>query len=444
MTEKYRKHFDPEWETSEPGSLLPKIESRLKEQLSYTYENSPLYRRKFDEAGTDPSCVGVDDLSRLPFTVKDEVRKTQEESPPLGGHACVGWEEVSRVHASSGTTGKPTLVGATERDREMWNDLVARSLWAQGARPESRAWVALSMGWWIAGLQFLEGLQHLGAAVLPGGNTEPSRSLRVVGETGLDFVISTPSFVEYLAKVAGENDLDPKNLGVRNMGLGGEPGAGNPHTRRQIEAVWGCKVHDCMGTADMCTVVWSECEVRDGMHFMGQGFIIPEIVDPGTGSSIEAVKGATGELVYTAIHRECTPLIRYRMNDIIEVVDDAPCSCGRTSYRIRCLGRADDMLVVRGVNVYPSAVADVVRSMRPRVSGHLQIQGDGSGPSAEPPVRIKVEHAGDPDLEGLKKELERRIRHELIFASEVELVEPGSLAPTGDMKTKLVARGKEA
>jgi phenylacetate-CoA ligase len=440
MPDKYRKHFDPEWETSDPEALAPRVEERLRAQLVYTYENSPLYHRKFDEAGVDPAGVGLGDLERLPFTVKDEVRRTQEAAPPLGEHACVGWEGVSRIHASSGTTGRPTLVGATVRDRGMWSELVARSMWAQGARPDSRAWVALSMGWWIAGLQFLEGLQHLGAAVLPGGNTEPARSFSVVSETGLDFVISTPSFVQYLAGLAWENGLDPAAFGIENMGLGGEPGAGNPHTRSQIQDTWGCKVYDCMGTADVCTVVWSECEAQDGMHFMGQGFVIPELVDPASGEPVEAVKGATGELVYTAIYRECTPLIRFRMNDIVEVVDDAPCSCGRTSYRIRCLGRADDMLIVRGVNVYPSAVADVVRSFRPRVTGHVQIRADGPGPSVEPPVEIKVEHGGDGDLTGLKREIEARLRQELIFASNVELVEPGTLAPKGSMKTRLVVR----
>jgi phenylacetate-CoA ligase len=437
----HRKHFDPEWETSDPEALAPEIERRMKSQLVYTYERSPFYRRKFDEAGVSPPNVSLSDLPNIPFTTKGEVRESQAASPPLGEHACVGWEDISRVHASSGTTGKPTLVGATANDRGMWNDLVARSLWAQGARPDSRAWVALSMGWWIAGLQFLEGLQFLGAAVLPGGNTEPPRSLRVVGETGLDYVISTPSFANYLAGVARENGIEPSSLGVKNMGLGGEPGAGNPHTRKQIEEAWGAKVYDCMGTADICTVVWSECEARNGMHFMGGGYVVPEIVDPESGTPLEASKGATGELVYTAIRRECTPLIRYRMGDMVEVADDGPCSCGRTSYRIRCLGRTDDMLIVRGVNVYPSAVADIVRSLRPRVTGHIEIKADGDGPSVEPPVRIRVERdegTGDPDK--LKKEIEGRIREELIFSSSVELVESGTLAPKGGMKTKLVAR----
>jgi phenylacetate-CoA ligase len=158
MPDEYRQYFDPEWETSDREALAPKVEERLVAQISYNYENSPFYRRKFGEAGLDPSSVGLGDLGRLPFTVKDEVRRTQEEALPLGEHACVGWEEISRIHASSGTTGEPTLVGATVRDRQMWNALVARSMGAQGARPNSRAWAALSLGWWIAGLQFLEGL----------------------------------------------------------------------------------------------------------------------------------------------------------------------------------------------------------------------------------------------------------------------------------------------
>lgn len=440
MSEKYRQHFDPQWEAADPESLAPKLEERLRTQLLYSYENSPLYRRKLDEAGIDPAGVGLAELGDLPFTVKDEVRASQQAAPPLGEHACAGWEDISRIHASSGTTGKPTLVGATPRDRQMWNELVSRCMWAQGARPDSRAWVALSLGWWIAGLQFLEGLQHLGAAALPGGNTEAVRSFSVVQETGLDFMISTPSFAQYLARTAREAGLDPASLGLENMGLGGEPGAGNPHTRRELEEAWGCKVYDCMGTADFCTTVWSECEAQDGMHFLGQGFIIPEIIDPETAKPVEPVQGTMGELVYTAIWRECTPLIRFRMGDLVEVVGDGPCECGRTGYRIRCHGRADDMLICRGVNVYPSAVADVVRALRPRVTGHIEIQADGPGPMVEPPMRIKVEYEEESELEALKAELEQNIRRELIFQPSVDMVPKGTLAPQGGMKTKLVAR----
>jgi phenylacetate-CoA ligase len=442
MSDQWPKYWDPEWETADPTALAQKEEERLRDQLAYVYDNSPLYRRKFDYAGVDPSRVRLQDLARLPLTTKKEIRGSQENAPPLGEHACVDWAKISRIHASSGTTGRPTLVGATQRDREMWNDLVARCMWAQGARPESRAWVALSMGWWIAGLSFLEGLQHLGAAVLPGGNTEPERSFSVVQETGLDFMISTPSFAQYLAQTARDRlDLDPASLGLQSMGLGGEPGASLPHIRQQLEETWGCKVYDCMGTADFSTVIWSECEVQHGMHFLGRGFIIPEILDLETEAPLEPKGGARGELVYTAIWRECTPLIRFRMGDLVEVVEDGKCDCGRTGLRIYPLGRADDMLIVQGVNVYPSAVADVVSAFRPRVTGHIEIQADGQGPVVQPPVRIRVEHdEGEQDLDALQAELEKDIRQKLVFRAAVELVPKGTLAPQGGMKTQLVAR----
>lgn len=434
------EYWDQEWETASPEALLPKIEERLKEQVAFTYRHSLFYQRKFDEAGVDPFNMTINDLARLPFTTKEEIRRSQEAAPPLGEHACVGWDKISRLHASSGTTGRPTLVGATMRDREMWNELVARCLWAQGARPGSRSWVALSMGWWIAGLSFYEGLEHLGAAVLPGGNTEVARSFAVVQQTGLDYMISTPSFVQYLARYAQEElKVDPRTLGLKHMGLGGEAGAGLPHIRKQIEETWGCKVYDCMGTADFCTVIWSECEAQKGMHFQGQGFIIPEIVDLHTQKPLEPKRGVVGELVYTAIYRECTPLIRFRVGDLVEVVDHEPCQCGRTGLRIRCKGRVDDMLTCQGVNIYPSAVADVAASFKPRTTGHIQIKA-GQGPVVHPPVQIRIEYDQEDNLTALKEELERTIRDQLIFRASVELVPKGTLAPKGGMKTPLVAR----
>lgn len=229
--------------------------------------------------------------------------------------------------------------------------------------------------------------------MLPSGNNEPARTLSVLQITGADFAISTPSFITYLARLAqDELGLDPRSIGLKNIGLGGEPGAGLPDVRRQIQETWGAKVYDCMGTADFCTVIWSECECQDGMHFFGQGYIIPELLDPLTGEVIEAKKGVVGELLYTAIHRECTPLIRFKIGDLVEVVGDGTCDCGRTGIRISCVGRADDMLIVQGVNVYPSAVADVVSSFRPRTTGEIRIFADGAGPNVQPPVRIQVEY----------------------------------------------------
>ncbi len=441
MSTQTPSYWDPHWETTPPDDLSPAIEERLRDQLRYVDDRSPFYRQKFAEAGIDPDHIGLDELAELPFTTKEEVRNSQEQEPPLGLHACVGWPEISRIHASSGTTGQPTLIGLTQRDREMWSELIARCMWSMGARPESRAWVAATLGWWIAGLTFVDSLQQLGAAVLPAGHTEPGRTFSVLQRTGVDFVISTPSFVKYLAKFAREEmDLDVATLGIRHMALGGEPGAGFPHTRRQLEEQWGCKVYDSMGTADFSTLIWSECEAQDGMHFLGQGFIIPELIDPDNGEPVAPEQGVTGELVYTAIWRECTPLIRFRIGDFAEVLGHGRCSCGRTSFRIRVAGRTDDMLISQGVNIYPSAVADVVAGMRPQTTGQVQIQAGYEGPSIEGPVPITVEYDEASDLSALKTELEDRVRKELIIRADVELVPKGTLAPESGMKSPLVRR----
>lgn len=439
-----RPCWNPELETPDPEQLAPVEEQRLREQLAWVWERSPFYRQKLAAAGVDVAAVRLADLAGLPFTTKDEVRRTQEEAPPLGGHTCVPLSEVVRIHASSGTTGAPTLVGATARDRQMWVELMCRCLWAEGARPGQRAMVALSMGWWIAGVSFVDALQHLGVTLLPAGNVEPARTLAVVQRLGVDFVATTPSFAAYLADFAQNRlDLDPARLGVRHLALGGEPGAGIPEVRRQLQETWGCPVYDSMGTADFSTLVWSECEYRNGMHFLGQGFILPEILDPATLRPIALTPGATGELVCTAIWRQCVPLIRFRIGDLVRVEGTGRCGCGRTGLRIRCIGRVDDMLIVRGVNVYPSAVLDVVASLAPRTTGEMQIVLDRPGTRQEPPLRVVAEYgpAAD-DLDALKTSLEGEMRQRLIVQTVVELVPPGTLTPKGAMKRQLVVHAK--
>jgi phenylacetate-CoA ligase len=438
-----RAYWDPFWETSEPRELVPQIEERLRWQLRYVVERAPFYREKLAGLPLDLERIRLEELAELPFTSKDEVRRSQEEHGPLGGHACVGWDEVSRIHTSSGTTGNPTLVGATRRDRETWNEVMSRCMWATGVRPGDRAWVAVALGWWVAGLTFVEALQHLGAAVLPSGHTEPARTFRVLQRTGVDYVNSTPSFMKYLAGFArNELDLDPRSLGLKHIAVGGEPGGGLPQVRGQLEEAWGCPVYDNMGTADFATLIWSECEAQDGMHFLGDGLIIAELIDPLTEAPVAPEAGVRGEIVYTAIQRECTPLVRFRVGDIAEVLGTGRCRCGRTSFRIRCIGRTDDMLICQGVNIHPSAVADVVASLRPRTTGLLQIEAGGPGPSVEPPVPITVEFGEEPDLEGLAAELEQRIRRELVFRAKVQLVPSGTLA-RGGMKSALVRRSLE-
>jgi phenylacetate-CoA ligase len=254
-------------------------------------------------------------------------------------------------------------------------------------------------------------------------------------------MISTPSFVRYLARVAREElDLDPASLGLRHMSLGGEPGAGLPHIRREIEREWGAKVHDAMGTADLCTLLWSECDEQAGMHFQAHGAVLLELLDVETGRVVEPREGARVEPVYTSLQRECTPLLRFRSRDLLEVLGVGRCACGRTGLRVRCVGRTDDMLICQGVNIYPSAVADVVVSLRPRTTGVVEVHADSDGPAVAAPVRLTVEYQDDDELDSLRAELERRVREMLLFRASVDLVPKGTLEREGKMKTAMVRR----
>jgi len=439
-----QRYWNEAMETIDPARLWKLEDERLRWQLRWVWERSPFYRQKFADAGIDPLTIGRDSLHRLPFTLKDEIRRTQDEYPPLGGHACVPLHEVARIHASSGTTGKPTLVGLTEADSRAWNEILARFFWATGVRPGTRVWLAVTLGWYIAGLSFYEALREIRATVYPSGTMEASRTFNILRRAGVDYMVSSPTFVNYLTNVARERlGIDPASFGLKAMALGGEPGAGVPQIRQQIEETWQCKVYDAMGTADFAPILWTECEAQAGMHFIGQGFVIVEFIDPTTGQPVEPKEGMLAELAYTAIARECVPLIRFRIGDLVRIEGTDTCVCGRTGIRIRCVGRVDDMFIVRGVNVFPSAVADVIASFRPRVTGEFQIRLPPRGLPIEPPVPIVVECGPEPgDLHKLKKDIEEAIRAQLIFRANVLLVPYGELAPTGAMKRQVIVRSE--
>jgi phenylacetate-CoA ligase len=256
-------------------------------------------------------------------------------------------------------------------------------------------------------------------------------------------MIGTPSMVTHLGEVAEEVIGEPAAaLSVRKIIVGGEPGGGVPAIRGRMEELWGADVRDMMGGADFGCTYWGECDEKDGMHLCSQGCLHVEIVDPITLEPLPIEAGVTGELVYTAIARRATPLLRYRMGDII-TVNATSCSCGRTGYKIKAHGRADDMLIVRGINVFPAAVKDVVMQFIPQTTGILRILVDFEGHSTFQPLQVRVEHAhevpGD-QLQALKSALENRIRNVLTVSAVVTLVPEGSLERPGVQKEKLIER----
>lgn len=437
----YSEYWNARIETMPLEELRVIQDIKLQKQMRYVYERSPFYRRKFDSIGMKPEHIkSIEDLSELPFTTKEELRQSQVESPPLGLHMAADLDRVVRVHSSSGTTGRPVFVGITEHDRQTWIEIVSRLWWCQGTRPTSRLIVGYGMGIFVGGLTMYDGLMNIGAMFIPIGTGASERLLDTLQTFKADILACTPSYAIYLAEFArNKAGLDPKRLGVKRIQCGAEPGGGVPGVRDRIAAEWDALVTESIGSADVSGIYAAQCDELQGNHFLAPDYVVYEIIDPDSGKVLPIEDGVTGEIVITHIDRECVPLVRYRLRDHM-LVNTAPCKCGRTGHRLRCIGRTDDMLIVLGVNVFPAAVKDVISDLRPRATGEIQILLDKPGPKVDPPLKVRVEYAPDvADLEGLKKEAEDIIRARLVVPASVELVPMGTL-PRFEMKSQLVKK----
>lgn len=423
-----------------PSELKRLQEERLRKQVEYVYRHSLFYRSKLQQAGIAPSDIqSLEDLQLLPFTTKDELRESQAAAPPLGLHSAVSLDDVIRIHASSGTTGRPTYVGVTRHDHEVWKEIMSRVFYTNGIRAQNRVVFAMGLTFFV-GSAAKDGIENIGAAFIPIGTGASERVIASIQDLQGDVLFCTPSYAIYLADyVRSKFSIEPKELGIKLISTGAEPGAGMPEIRKRIEEDWGCKVVECMGNADMAPVLFGECFRQDGMHFVAPDYVICEVIDSETGESLPLTENCVGELVYTAIDRECVPLLRFRTRDLV-TVDASPCACGRQGFRLRCIGRTDDMLIVRGVNVFPSAIRDVVNGFYPRTTGEVQIVLKQKPPLVHPPLQLRIEYSdsvAESERERLKKEIEEVLRNKLIFTAEVNLVPPGTL-PRFEMKAKLV------
>ncbi len=412
------------------------------EHLGYVTSHSEFYQRKF--GGAAAKVRSLAQLADLPFTTKAEVRESLLARPPLGLHAAAPLDSIVQIQSSSGTTGMPTFVGATSEDLATWNSMGARVFYANGFRPRDWVMHAYAMGrGFVGGLVNVEHLQHLGCCVIPlGAESGTERLLRAIEHLKPVAMCATPSMVSHLGTAAPEVLGKPaRELSVRKISVGGEPGAGEPAIRAQMESLWGADVRDMMGGADFGSTYWAECAHKDGMHLCSQGALHVEIVDPETLEPLAIEEGTTGEVVYTTLARRATPLIRYRMGDLVSV-SAMGCDCGRTGYRIKAHGRTDDMLIVRGVNVFPAAIKEVVVGLRPRTTGYLKIDIDFPGHSTYEPLNLRVEVAGGdtgafPNLAG---EIQQAIRSALSVGTAVSLVPEGAIERPGTQKEKLVER----
>jgi phenylacetate-CoA ligase len=429
----WARYFDERIETMPPAWTRRLEEERLAEQVASCYERSPFYRRKLEDAGIRPDQVErLEDLAGLPFTTKEELRASQEESPPYGDYVCVDGIEIVRVHLSSGTTGKPLVMPYTERDVTTSAEVGARAFWAAGVRPDDTVLHCLSYSFYTGGVSDHAALEATGAAMIPVGLGQSARLLELWRDLRPTALFSTITYPVHLAETAAERGVDPRSLGLAKLVVTGEPGGQIAATRTRLEELWGAVVGDTYGLSEVWGTLAGECEDREGLHFSGQDAALVELIEPESGEPIPVEEGARGELVFTHLHREAAPLIRFRSRDIAEVLG-IECPCGRTGFRFRVVGRSDDMFRVRGVNVFPSAVEEL---MREQGVDRFAIVLDSF--PVEPPVRILVE-----GVNGRERELAQAVRARLGFTCEIA----PAILPRSEAKSKRLYRvydGEEA
>ena len=431
--------YDRETETRPVEEQFAQDQDRYRAQIRYLFENSAFYQNKLRASGIngpDEIC-DLAEIGNLPFTEKDELRKTQAEMPPFGEHLSCRPEDLQRIFSTSGTTGVPCYLGLTHNDIEMYATNVARGYSAAGFSKGQRIVVGFNAGPFVAGAVYY-GFDRIGCTVIPVGTGNTERLVTAIQKLDATGISCTPSYGLYLIDWCQQHGIDTQSLGLTNMITAGEPGGGDPLIRQRIQDAFGCKVRESMGIGDVSLSVWAEDDDGDGMHFMARGFVHVELIDPSTGEPIEWADGAEGELVYTALQREAMPLLRFRSRDHV-VVNMQPNPTGRTGPRIRCIGRTDDMLIVRGVNLFPSAIRSILNEFTPAVSGMLQIRPKEQGVLQAPPLPVNVELGkGVHDSDGaLKERLAAEIRSRLLVNTEIQLVPYGSI-PRETYKAKLI------
>jgi phenylacetate-CoA ligase len=430
--------LEPEVETRPWAEQRAVDDASYRAQVAYMLERSALYRDKLGAAGiaSADDAGGLDDIARLPLTEKAEIRATVTPESPIGAHLCAAPEEIVRIYSTSGTTGTPSYIPLTASDLENWIAGSARSYAASGIAPGQRIVSTYNAGPFAAGAA-LASFERIGLCHIPVGTGNTERLIRAIELLRPEAAVLTPSYAAHLVEWAAERGVDLRASSVERVLVAGEPGGGEPAFRAALEEGWGARVSEAMGIGDIGVSLWGECEEQDGMHLGARGFVYPELIDPNSGAALVLEDGAAGELVLTHLRHRAAPLLRFRTRDHV-VVRTGTCACGRTSPRVRCVGRTDDMLIVRGVNVFPAAVREVVSTFAPDVSGHILVRPGAPGVKQEPPLPVRVELARGAGADAaLADAIREKLRNALVVQTRVELVPWGTLQRS-EYKSKLV------
>ncbi len=415
-------YYQPDIETMSRENLEALQLERLQALVKRVYQKIPFYKESFDKAGINPEDIkSLADLTKLPFTVKQDMR----DAYPFGLFA-VPRKDVVRVHCSSGTTGTATVVGYTQKDLENWGDCFARALYGAGCGPDSTLQIAYGYGLFTGGLGAHNGGERAGCTVLPMSTGNTKRQVRLMKDFDVDCLCCTPSYALNIAEVAQEEGYDVHEFPIHAGILGAEPCS--EATRAEIEQKMGIQVYDIYGLSEvMGPGVACECEKQHGLHVCEDQFII-EILDPKTLQPVP--DGEWGEVVFTTLCKECSPLVRYRTRDISRILV-GECECGRTFRRMdRIAGRTDDMMILRGVNVFPSQIEEEIVSF-PEIAPQYQLILTTKGTLDHAELRVETVPEFPFDeirrLEKLKKDLQKALKENLQIAVDVKIVEPKTI-----------------
>ncbi len=433
------------------GDALEELRwAKLQRQIQYCYRTSSYYRGKLREVGAEPRDIRTwNDFRRLPVLLtKEDQRRSQEaslreEGHPYGTYACAPVESIVGAYTTSGTTGAPTFYLFTMHDFAVHNEITARVFWRAGLRAGDTLLWAFGTGAWVAGA-IPPCFRHMGVRSINVGTEGGSEAvLRFTLLTRPETLVATPSMLEYLIERAPQvTGRSVSELGLVRLVSGGEPGAGLPDTRRRLSEAFGAPIYDFIGPTSQFGYVSCNWPDYEGMHNVAPDLHLwgEDLVDPVTKEPIEVRDGAIGEAYMTDLEREAGPVLKYAYGDILQVFT-APCRCGLPGNRIKILGRADDMLIVKGVNVYPAAIKSVVNGFVPRTTGAMRIVLTERPPRVEPPLRLRVERAanlgGPEDEERLCAEIAQTLHVQLRVRPTVELVAPGALGRS-TVKTPLI------
>jgi phenylacetate-coenzyme A ligase PaaK-like adenylate-forming protein len=415
------------------GVILRKIQG----VMAWAYERAPFYRTRWQAAGIEPGDVkSLADFARVPTISKADLRADQAANPPFGSYLCVEPHEIARIHGTSGTSGRPTAFAWSRDDQERIAENHAQIMWSFGLRPSDTVFIGSIFSLYVGSWGALAGVERLGAAVFPFGAGVPGMTLQAVSwlrQMRPSAFYGTPSYALRIAETARAEGIDPRELGLRIMFFSGEPGAGIPATKKIIEDTFGAI---CVDSGSMGEVTpWmniTECDHRTGMH-LWQDIVYGELLDPQTMQPLPY--GATGTPVYTQLERRGQPMIRLVSGDLAEWTD-APCPCGRTYPRFPrgIIGRIDDMLVIRGENIYPSAIEDVLHAF-PELGTEYEIVV--SRPQALDELTVRAELAGPCDEDALRAGIGARLKRQLGIRAEIAFTAAGTLSRT-DLKSRRV------